>query len=47
LHDIKPISLADGLNPENVCVALVKANPTTVYAHTGLGTLDGRKANEK
>jgi hypothetical protein len=47
LHNLKPIILAGGLTPENVFESIVKVNPTTVYAHTGLGNLDGRNANEK
>jgi len=39
----KPIILAGGLNPENVCSAILQVKPAGVDSHTGVEDPDGRK----
>ncbi|MGZ6193424.1 MAG: phosphoribosylanthranilate isomerase [Syntrophales bacterium] len=39
----KPVMLAGGLNPENVCKAMAHVRPAGVDAHTGVEGPDGRK----
>lgn len=39
----KPVILAGGLNPENVCEAIEAVRPAGVDSHTGLEAGDGRK----
>lgn len=39
----RPVILAGGLNPENVCEALHRVRPAGVDAHTGVEGPDGRK----
>lgn len=43
----KPIILAGGLNPENVCDAIVKVRPAGVDTHTGVEGVAGRKIKIK
>ncbi|HEX7534760.1 MAG TPA: phosphoribosylanthranilate isomerase [Syntrophales bacterium] len=39
----RPVMLAGGLNPENVCKAIAHVRPAGVDAHTGVEGPDGRK----
>jgi phosphoribosylanthranilate isomerase len=39
----RPVMLAGGLNPENVCKAITHVRPAGVDAHTGVEGPDGRK----
>lgn len=43
----RPVILAGGLNPENVCQAIDQVRPAGVDAHTGVEGSDGRKDRAK
>lgn len=43
----KPVILAGGLTPDNVCEAILSVRPTGVDAHTGVEAASGRKDRGK
>lgn len=46
-HSKKPIILAGGLTPENVCEAITQVRPAGVDTHTGVEDKSGRKSKSK